>query len=456
MASPNTQPNGFVALDTHKRYVVPGAVDAQQNIVMQPHRVYFDQFDAWMDRNLQPTDAVVVEASTNAWHLYDQLQPRVASVTVAHPLLVQLITKTRVKTDPRDTIKLARLLAAGFIPAVWVPPQAVRDLRALVGHRCNLIRQRSAARNRLQSLLQSHNVVPPEGDVFSRCRQEWWEALDLTVAERLLAGQQLALLDSLKPLIADVEAELLRQSTIEPWAQQAPCLLQLVGIGPVTAMVLLAAIGDITRFPSPKELVSYGGLGNSVYLSGQVQRTGRITKQGRKEIRWAMVEAAWVAVAKDPHWKAEFQRLERRIGAGKAIVAIARKMLVVVWHVLSRQAGDRRADVEFVARKLMNWGTQAGVARKRHISRTAFVREQLETLGLGPDLERFIFNKKVVELPPSNIQRFEAPHPGQSSSEPRVSKSLIQYPRWFAVQRQGGWLRLLLGVAPPSRRRLTK
>jgi len=409
MAAPSMQPNRFVALDTHKRYLVFGAVDAQQNVVMQPHRVYLDEFSSWADRNLQPTDAVVIEASANTWHLYDQLQPRVASVTVAHPMLVQWITKTRVKTDRRDTIKLARLLAAGFIPPVWVPPQAVRDLRALVAHRCHLIHLRTAARNRLQSLLQRHNVVPPAGDVFSTSRLEWWHALDLSVAEKLMASQQLALLDSLKPLIANVEAELLRQSTMEPWARQVPCLLQLAGIGPITAMVLLAAIGDITRFASPKELVSYAGLASSVHLSGQVQHTGCITKQGRKEIRWAMVEAAWVAVGKDPHWRAEFQRLERRIGAGKAIVAIARKMLVVVWHVLSRQAGDRRADVAFLARKLMNWGTQAGVARKRHISRAAFVREQLDMLGLGPGLESFVFNNKVVELPPSKATCAQAP-----------------------------------------------
>lgn len=407
MTLPSTQPLRFVALDTHKRYIVAGAVDAQQNIVMRPQRIYFDEFCSWIERTLLPTDAVVIEASTNTWHLCDQLQPRVASVTVAHPLLVHLITKTRVKTDPRDTIKLARLLAAGFIPEVWIPPQAVRDLRALVAHRRHLVRQRTTARNRLQSLLQSHNVVPPEGDIFSASSREWWQSLDLTVAERLLALQQLVLLDSLKPLIADVEAELLRQSTSEPWAQQAPCLLQLVGIGPVTAMVLLAAIGDITRFPSPKELVSYGGLASSVYSSGQIQRTGRITKQGRKDIRWAMVEAAWIAVANDPNWRVEFKRLEHRIGSGKAIVAIARKMLVVVWHVLTRQAGDRRADIQFVARKLMNWGTQARVARQHQISRAAFVREQLDTLGLGADLERFVFNKKLVELPPSRIRQAE-------------------------------------------------
>jgi transposase len=92
-------------------------VDGHQHVVLTPHRFGFEAFGAWASTHLGPTDAVVLEATSNAWLLYDQLHPLVASVTVAHPLAVKLISAARVKTDARDTIKLARLLAANLIEA---------------------------------------------------------------------------------------------------------------------------------------------------------------------------------------------------------------------------------------------------------------------------------------------------------------------------------------------------
>ncbi|GHO68287.1 hypothetical protein KSC_071790 [Ktedonobacter sp. SOSP1-52] len=105
--------------------------------------------------------------------LCDQLRSLVASVTVAHPLLVKLITTARVKTDVRDTLHLAQLLAAGLIPAVWIPPQDVRELRALIAHRTRLIRQRTQAKNRLRSTLHRYNIVPPPGGLFTPAQRPW-------------------------------------------------------------------------------------------------------------------------------------------------------------------------------------------------------------------------------------------------------------------------------------------
>jgi hypothetical protein len=180
--------------------------------------------------------------------LVDQLQPQAGAVTVAHPLLVKLISAARVKTDTRDTINLARLLAAKLIPQVWVPPEEVRELRALLAHRRRLISNRTQARNRLHSVLHRHNLVPPAGDLFAPAMRDWWQALALPFSERLRIRQDLGLLDTLEPLIAEVDAELVRLSTAEEWAEQVPFLVHLPGIGILTAMTLLSAIGDITRF----------------------------------------------------------------------------------------------------------------------------------------------------------------------------------------------------------------
>jgi transposase len=252
----------FVALDVHKHYVVVGAVNAGQQIVLSPRRVDLDDLRSWSQQHLCSTDAVVLEATTNAWHLCDQLRPLVASVTVAHPLLVKVIATARVKTDARDTLHLARLLAAGLIPSVWIPTPEVREMRALVAHRTRLIRQRTQAKNRLRSTLHRYNIVPPDGGLFAPAQRAWWEALSLSTCEKLRIRQDLSLLDSLEPLIEEVDAELTRLSGTEIWRSQVTFLLQLPGIGVINALVLLSAIGAITRFPSAKQLAIVCWLGS--------------------------------------------------------------------------------------------------------------------------------------------------------------------------------------------------
>ena len=229
---------------------------------------------------LTATDAVVLEATTTAWQIHDLLVPLVASVTVAHPLMVKLIAAARVKTDRRDTINLAKLLAANLIPVVWVPPVVVRELRGLLAHHRRLVHHRTQLRNRLRSLVHRHQLAPPVGDLFAANHRSWWEEAPLSSVERLRAQQDLLQHDQLTPLIDAVEAELARLSVTEPWADQAPYLLQLPGIGLISAMTLLAAIGDIARFPAAKHLVGSSGLGAGVHAPGQTHHGGPVPSKG--------------------------------------------------------------------------------------------------------------------------------------------------------------------------------
>jgi transposase len=309
----------YVALDVHKHSVMVAAMNAAQEVVLTPRKLSLERFAHWAPEHLTPKDQVVLEATVNAWTLYDQLAPLVHDVKIAHPLLVKLISAARVKTDTRDTLHLARLLAAGLIPAVWVPPPPVRELRMLVAHRQRLVRQRTQAANRLHSVLHAHQIAPPPGRLGSSESPTWWEQLELPAVERLRVQQDRTILQTVERLIAEVDAELTRLSRQDPWQELVPFVLHLPGFAVITTMTVLAAIGDITRFPSAKKLVGYSGLGASVHAAGQTYHTGPITKQGRRELRTVLVEAAWSAVTHHPFWKAEFERLVPSLGKGKTI-----------------------------------------------------------------------------------------------------------------------------------------
>jgi transposase len=393
-----------LAVDLHKHYLVIGGVNARQEVVLAPRRIPLDEWLRWAKTNLTSSDVLVVEATTNTWWFYDQTYQFVGQALVADPRKIAWIAQTKVKTDAHDVMKLARLSAAGLIPLVWVPPLPVRELRALLAHRRRLVRTQTVLKNRLHSLLHRLQIAPPEGDPFCAKHRAWWVSLSVSPTERLHVKHDLATLDQVVEQRGEIDDELRRLSCTEPWSDVAPYLLHLPGVGLIVAMTILAAIGDVTRFPTSKKLVGYSGLAASVHDSGQTHRTGHITKEGRKELRYVLVEAAWHAVETNDFWKAEFERLCRRMERNKAIVAIARQLLVVIWHVLTERAADQHADPDMVAFKLMTWSWKLTNEQRGGLTTRQFVRYQLLRLGLGHDLTHVLRGGgKYLIAPPDEV-----------------------------------------------------
>jgi transposase len=206
-----------------------------------------------------------------------------------------------------------------MIPEVLVPPVPVRELRTLIAHRQRLMSQQTAAKNRLQAVVYRNTLIPPKDGLFTEKSRTWWNELALPASERLRVQHNLDTIAHLSVQIAEAEQELALLSVSEQWFNGAALLIQLSGIGMIGAMTILSAVGNITRFPSAKQLVGYAGLGGKVHASGKTHRGGGITKQGRPELRYTMVEAAWTAVRYYPFWQTRYERLARRIGEMKAI-----------------------------------------------------------------------------------------------------------------------------------------
>jgi transposase len=401
MSQEKARPERFVGLDVHKHYLVTAAVDPDKNEILSPRRVPLARLDTWVRKTLTPGDAVVLEMTTNAFQLYDDLLPHVHSVTIVHPPHVALITRAQAMTDKIAARTLARLHAAGLLPSVWVPPVEVRDERALVAQRSKMVRLSTQAKNRLHAVLHRHHLLPPEGKPFAEHNHEWWLELEISELERARVRCDLDTLAFAQAQVVHLEETMVALAAQD---ERVELLCQLPGVGLITALTLLAAIGDISRFPTDKHLVGYAGLGIRVHDSGLTHYSGRITKAGRRDIRATVVEAAHTAVRTHPHWQEELARLESRLARNKAIVAIARKLLVAVWHVLTEGCADRFADAEFVARKLLKHAYRLGRTHRPQGQTVAqYVRQQLDRLGLGQDLTAIRYGDRIVPLPPSGL-----------------------------------------------------
>lgn len=315
-------------------------------------------------QSLRASDEVVLEATGNTQAIVVSLKPHVAKVLVANPLQVRLIAEAKVKTDKIDAAVLAQLHASGFLPQVWIPDEDTLALRRQVARRAQIVRQRTRLKNEIHAVLAAH-LIPkcPAADLFGRKGRAWLAQQPLPWDERIAVEQRLRELDRLAEDLTVIERQL-GESILED--ARIHQLLTITGINATVAIGLLAAVGDVTRFASPQKLVSYFGLNPCVYQSGlQPAKHGHISKRGRAHARAMLVEAAWGAAKSPGPLRAFFLRIRERRGMQIAAVATARKLAVIVWHVLTDHQDYAFSRPALTAAKRRALELQAGWPAKR-------------------------------------------------------------------------------------------
>ena len=315
-------------------------------------------------RTLADDDHVVVEATGNASAVADVNRPHVGRVVVANPRQVRLIAEARIKTDVIDATVLARLYASGFLPEVWIPDEATLGLRREVTRRTQIVRQRARLKTIVQSILHAHLVPPcPHADLFGPRGRAWLLAQALPPDERDAVDRHLREYDRLSEDLRVVERGLARDALADLNVKR---LMTIPGIDMVVAVGLIAAIGPVERFAGPDRLVAYLGLNPGVHQSGEGgPRHGRITKQGRSHARTMLVEAAWQAVRGPGPLRAFFQRVSGRRGPHVAAVAVARKLAVIIWHLLTRGEDYAWVRPALHAKKLRDLELRSGEPARR-------------------------------------------------------------------------------------------
>ncbi|HEY8342882.1 MAG TPA: IS110 family transposase [Calditerricola sp.] len=323
----------YVGLDLHKAYVHgcefrPELPSGQQ----ERHFRFPNTPSAWAEfvAQLDPDTWVAFEVTGNAFEIYDLLSPHAGKVLPANPVELKRLGSGR-HTDRVDAARLAKMAALGTVPVVWVPPQPMRQVRRLLACRERVDKYRRALLNQVRAVCRRHGLQVPQRVSLVR----WLETVDLS---ELPAGEQAivwATLQAAQVLEAQVEAltaEVARHVAAIPEVQR---LLSITGVGILTAATVWAKIGDPRRFRGPKQVARYAGLDPSVEQSGERDRRGRITLHGDRLLRRMLIEAAWSVSRHETGALGEFYRRKvRQLGAKQAIVALARKLLIVAWRIL--------------------------------------------------------------------------------------------------------------------------
>jgi len=318
----------YVGFDVHKKYTFFTQMDAIGQIQRQGKLANDREALAAFFAEIEEPASVVIEASMNWYHLYDLLESLEIPVTLAHPLRTRAIAEAKVKTDKVDSTILAHLLRTDLVPAAYIPPREIRDLRELLRYRAALVKLQTMLKNRVHSILLKNGYQSPYTDTFGVQGRAWLATLALRpVYQQTLRGF-LTVLDTLRPQIEEASRTIDQHAKTTPIARK---LCTLPGIGPYTALLILAEIGDVARFPDPKHLVSYAGLAPRVYASGGHIYTGHISKQGSRWLRWILTEAAIDAGHRPGRYQRLYERIAQRKGRKVARIAVARELLTTIY-----------------------------------------------------------------------------------------------------------------------------
>jgi transposase len=322
----------YLGIDLHLKRTYMVLMDAKGEVI-EKGRISNQEIRRYLQEKVPQETYAVLEATRNWPFMYDLLNEHVDKVDLVHAKGVRAIANAAVKTDQIDASVLAHLARMNYIPKAYAASKEMRDLRQLLRHREWMVNQRSKAKNRIHAVLAAYNLISPVTDLFGVVGREYLHEVmggELRSSARQVVEDHLAMIDHLVERIRSLEKSI---SLNEKQNHIVNILKSMPGVGRLIALIILAEVGDISRFHSPKSLCSWAGLTPKVHSSDAVVQHGHITKEGSRYLRTAMVQAATTACRVSPKWYRVHEHMALRCGRRAARVAVARRLLTVIYFM---------------------------------------------------------------------------------------------------------------------------
>lgn len=323
-----------LGIDLHKRTSYWTLLDHDRRVLFRKN---MPTTEAAMDAALQAIalDPCEIEAAiepVSQWGWYgDLLAARGMKVRLVNAYQSALIAKSKLKYDKVDSRILADLMRSDFLPEAYRAPKETRQLRQFMRGRTFLVRLRTRIRNRINGILGAQGILCPWTDMFGKQGQAWLKAQSLGSPYDEEIRSLLAVFTELSLHIACLDRQC---ANLAADSEDLRILTSIPGIGSITALVILAEVGDFSRFGTPEQLASFAGLVSSSHSSGGKDRFGNITRRGSTWLRAALVESTGKVSPKWGYLHSFYQRIKEKKGNGIARVALGRKVLVLAWHLL--------------------------------------------------------------------------------------------------------------------------
>src|SRR5690242_21053065 len=299
----------YVGIDVHRKRSQVAVVTEDGQVQLNKNVVNGSEPMLRLIGDLPSGTPVAFEAAFGWGWLVQLLEDYGFEAHLVHPLRCKAIASARLKNDKVDAAILAQLLRADLLPEAWIAPAKVRQLRALLRHRVGLVRLGTSLRNRIHAVAADFGY-DRSASYWTGPGRGWLAELDLPAASREIVTDCLAVIDGLAPLIDRIDGELHQHAKADP---RVKVLTTLPGVGQFTALMMLAEIGDITRFGSVRKLASWAGLTPTVRGSDLTVRHGHISKQGSAWLRWVLNQAAQTA-KRSPEFAASYAAIAKRRG----------------------------------------------------------------------------------------------------------------------------------------------
>ena len=365
----------YIGIDAHKLSESVCVTDSEGKIVEEYKMANTDEnWTAFMEKYPENHTEIAVESSTTGKYVAHLLRDNGFHMHLANPKEFKIIFKSNKKTDRNDARNLAKALRMNELPESYLPTKDIDDLRTMIRYRRSLGEEITAIKNKVHAVLASHGITITASDIFGKrsLNKILESSKKISSMDNMVLTDLISRYHDLSQRIEKIQDQL---ASMGKDIEEIRTLMTLPGVDYYTALAIYSEIGDITRFPDAEHLSSYTGLVPKVDQSGSRAIHGHITKSGPAVLRYFLVNSVHTLIKLSPTFKNSYRKLKKRIGKNRSIIAMARKLTVIIFNMLAKKK-------EFVEghmfktlkeKKIKNMETRGNMAHE-------FKREEMEKI----------------------------------------------------------------------------